>query len=44
LSPDEKNKVADVLTKHIQQADLIITTASIPGHKSNEAKAKVTPE
>ena len=34
LTPDEKKKVADVLTKHIQQADLIITTASIPGHKS----------
>jgi NAD(P) transhydrogenase subunit alpha len=34
LTPDEKKKVADVLTKHIQAADLIITTASIPGHKS----------
>ena len=34
LTPEEKKKVADVLTKHIQQSDLIITTASIPGHKS----------
>jgi len=32
LTPDEKKKVADVLTNHIQAADLIITTASIPGH------------
>lgn len=32
LNADEKKKVSDVLTKHIQAADLIITTASIPGH------------
>jgi H+-translocating NAD(P) transhydrogenase subunit alpha len=34
LSADEKAKVATVLTKHIQQADLIITTAAIPGRPS----------
>ena len=34
LSADEKAKVADVLTKHIQSADLIITTAAIPGKPS----------
>ena len=31
LTPEEKTKVAAVLTKHIQAADLIITTAAIPG-------------
>ena len=34
LSAEEKAKVAAVLTQHIQQADLIITTASIPGKPS----------
>ncbi|MDR3461111.1 MAG: NAD(P) transhydrogenase subunit alpha [Beijerinckiaceae bacterium] len=34
LTPEEKTKVASVLTKHIQAADLIITTAAIPGRKS----------
>ena len=34
LSADEKTKVAAVLTKHIQSADLIITTAAIPGKAS----------
>jgi NAD(P) transhydrogenase subunit alpha len=34
LSSEEKAKVAAVLTKHIQQADLIITTAAIPGRSS----------
>ena len=34
LTADEKSKVADVLTKHIQSADLIITTAAIPGKAS----------
>lgn len=34
LTADEKSKVADVLTKHIQGADLIITTAAIPGKAS----------
>ncbi|KKB61143.1 NAD(P) transhydrogenase subunit alpha [Robbsia andropogonis] len=34
LNADEKAKVAAVLTKHIQSADLIITTAAIPGKAS----------
>ncbi|WP_233518916.1 NAD(P) transhydrogenase subunit alpha [Paraburkholderia xenovorans] len=34
LHADEKIKVAAVLTKHIQSADLIITTAAIPGKAS----------
>jgi NAD(P) transhydrogenase subunit alpha len=34
LTPEEKSKVAAVLTKHIQQSDLIITTAAIPGKPS----------
>ena len=34
LSADEKAKVAHVLTEHIQSADLIITTAAIPGKAS----------
>jgi NAD(P) transhydrogenase subunit alpha len=34
LSPEEKAKVEAVLTAHIQQADLIITTAAIPGRPS----------
>ena len=34
LSADEKSKVAAALTQHIQKADLIITTAAIPGKPS----------
>ena len=34
LTADEKSKVAEALTKHIQSADLIITTAAIPGKAS----------
>lgn len=34
LSEAEKAQVAAALTKHIQQADLIITTAAIPGRAS----------
>jgi len=34
LSAEEKSHVAEVLTRHIQQADLIITTAAIPGKAS----------
>jgi len=34
LSPEEKAKVDAVLTRHIQQADLVITTAAIPGKPS----------
>jgi H+-translocating NAD(P) transhydrogenase subunit alpha len=34
LSADEEHRVAAVLTGHIQRADLIITTAAIPGRPS----------
>ncbi len=34
LTAEEKDKGAAVLTKHIQQADAIITTAAIPGRPS----------
>jgi NAD(P) transhydrogenase subunit alpha len=34
LNAEEKSKVAAALTEHIQQADLIITTAAIPGRPS----------
>lgn len=34
LSADEKANVAEALTKHIQSADLVITTAAIPGKPS----------
>ncbi|MEO6278220.1 NAD(P) transhydrogenase subunit alpha [Roseateles sp.] len=34
LNAEEETKVAAVLTKHIQSADLIITTAAIPGKAS----------
>lgn len=44
LTPEEKAKVAAALTKHIQQSDLIITTAAIPGKPSpkliNSAQVK----
>jgi NAD(P) transhydrogenase subunit alpha len=34
LTPEENTKVTAALTKHIQAADLIITTAAIPGKAS----------
>ncbi|HVI56081.1 MAG TPA: NAD(P) transhydrogenase subunit alpha [Luteibacter sp.] len=34
LTPEEKASAAEVLTRHIQQADLVITTAAIPGKAS----------
>jgi NAD(P) transhydrogenase subunit alpha len=34
LTPEEQAKIAGVLTQHIQKADLIITTAAIPGKAS----------
>lgn len=40
LTADEKAKVAAVLTKHIQQADLVITTAAIPGRASPKLISK----
>ena len=40
LTPKEKSSVAAVLTKHIQAADLIITTAAIPGKPSPKLISK----
>jgi NAD(P) transhydrogenase subunit alpha len=40
LTADEKSKVATVLTHHIQAADLIITTAAIPGRPSPKLISK----
>jgi len=40
LTPEEKEKVAAVVTKHIQQADLIVTTAAIPGKASPKLISK----
>ena len=40
LTQEEKDKVATVITKHIQQADLIITTAAIPGRPSPKLISK----
>ncbi len=34
LTPEEQAKAAEVLTRHIQSADLIITTANVPGRKA----------
>ena len=34
LTPEEKDKIAAVVTKHIQAADIIVTTAAIPGRPS----------
>lgn len=40
LTQEEKDKVSAVITKHIQQADIIITTASIPGRPSPKLVSK----
>ena len=40
LTPQEKSTVAGILTKHIQEADLIITTAAIPGRPSPKLISK----
>jgi len=40
LTPEEKEKIASVVTKHIQQADIIITTAAIPGRPSPKLISK----
>jgi NAD(P) transhydrogenase subunit alpha len=40
LTPEENVKVATVLTKHIAQSDLIITTAAIPGKASPKLISK----
>jgi len=40
LTAAEKTKIDTVLTKHIQQSDLIITTAAIPGRPSPKLISK----
>lgn len=40
LTEEEQAKVATVLTRHIQQADAVITTASIPGRPSPKIISK----
>lgn len=40
LTADEKAKVASVLTRHIQQADVVITTAAVPGRPSPKLVSK----
>lgn len=40
LTPDEQSRVAEALTQHIQQADLVITTAAIPGRPSPKLISK----
>jgi NAD(P) transhydrogenase subunit alpha len=40
LTPEEKTKVAAALTKHIAEADLIVTTAAIPGKPSPKLISK----
>jgi NAD(P) transhydrogenase subunit alpha len=40
LTADEKAKVDAALTKHIQQSDLVITTAAIPGKASPKLISK----
>ncbi|HEY6644571.1 NAD(P) transhydrogenase subunit alpha [Povalibacter sp.] len=44
LTQEEKDKVAAVVTRHIQQADIIITTASIPGRPSPKLISKAQVE
>ncbi|MGE6332612.1 NAD(P) transhydrogenase subunit alpha [Stenotrophomonas sp. NPDC077659] len=34
LTDDERARAAQVLTQHIQQADLVITTANVPGRRA----------
>ena len=40
LTPDEKTKVDAALTKHIENSDLVITTAAIPGKPSPKLISK----
>jgi NAD(P) transhydrogenase subunit alpha len=44
LTQDEKDKVAAVVTKHIQQADIVVTTAAIPGRPSPKLISKAQVE
>jgi NAD(P) transhydrogenase subunit alpha len=40
LTQEEKDRIAAVVTKHIQAADLIVTTAAIPGRPSPKLISK----
>ena len=40
LTPEEKEKISGIVTKHIQAADIIITTAAIPGRPSPKLISK----
>jgi NAD(P) transhydrogenase subunit alpha len=40
LTEEEKEKIASVVTRHIQQADLIITTAAVPGRPAPKLISK----
>jgi len=40
LTQEERDKVAKVVTAHIQQADVIITTASVPGRPAPKLVSK----
>jgi NAD(P) transhydrogenase subunit alpha len=44
LTQEEKDKIAAVVTKHIQAADIIITTAAIPGRPSPKLISKAQVE
>jgi NAD(P) transhydrogenase subunit alpha len=44
LTQEEKDKIASVVTKHIQQSDIIITTAAIPGRPSPKLISKAQVE
>jgi NAD(P) transhydrogenase subunit alpha len=44
LTSEEKDKIASVVTKHIQAADIIITTAAIPGRPSPKLISKAQVE
>src|SRR5690606_4379757 len=44
LTQEEKDKIASVVTRHIQQADMIITTAAIPGRPAPKLISKAQVE
>jgi H+-translocating NAD(P) transhydrogenase subunit alpha len=44
LTQEEKDKVAAVVAKHIQQADIVVTTAAIPGRPSPKLISKTQVE
>jgi H+-translocating NAD(P) transhydrogenase subunit alpha len=44
LTQEEKDKIASIVTKHIQSADIIITTAAIPGRPSPKLISKAQVE